>query len=279
MVLSVKYIIITIFTTLIFSGCSSLFDTTFTCNYYQDLNNNGYLEQEEYIGRKQIFSISEPITIVNYPKSLFMKGKGGSSTVWLYITDLSGVVHATKSWNVQTDGPWVYRTLINKKLPSGNYVGKFYLAYKVLFTKQTKIIGEVSFTVSDIIIQNLSEEIYDFLKEISPSLLKRVNKIENEIIFAGKTISNLSELKKQFPTQNSYIHESYDKWYKIKKDLCASYNNIASQLERAYISYKINDLQGKNTFEAIQEDLLKSADNALNSANILKKTIEEVAPK
>ena len=93
--------------------------------------------------------------------------------------------------------------------------------------------------------------------------------------FADKNIQKLYELKGMYPDQRNMINNSIKQWQVLYKDLNYTLPNIYDKIEKAYVVYRIDEIQGKHNFNSISADLLKEANNVLAKAIETKSLIEE----
>jgi len=117
--------------------------------------------------------------------------------------------------------------------------------------------------------------VMSFIQEMNPELNQKISKIKKEIVVADNKIQQLHELKKAFPNQAKIIEQKVKQWQTLKEQLSQVSNSIYQKVERAYVSYKIDEIQGRNKFGAISEELLKEANAILANAEATKSTIEE----
>ncbi len=114
-----------------------------------------------------------------------------------------------------------------------------------------------------------------FLKEMSPELARKIDKIGKEISLTKEKIDALSELKRQHPKYAGKIETARRQWKILQNQLRQSLKKIRDVVEGSYVTYKINKIQGGNQFNRISGELLSSADSVLASASTTKNAIEE----
>lgn len=118
-------------------------------------------------------------------------------------------------------------------------------------------------------------QISSFLEEMNPELNKKMAAIGEEIFLADKKIQQLNVLKEKFPKQNDLIYSSINRWKRLKKQLDEVWDNIHQQVERAYVVYKIDQIQGKHKFSVVSKDLLNEANVVLVNAEATKSILEK----
>jgi hypothetical protein len=117
-------------------------------------------------------------------------------------------------------------------------------------------------------------KVISFLQEMNPELGKKVVNIKKEIILADKKIQQLQNLKKEFPNQSLMINQKVNQWQTLQSQLQQVLDNIHQKAEKAYVTYKIAEIQGREKFSLISTELLKEANLALANAESTKTTIE-----
>jgi len=114
-----------------------------------------------------------------------------------------------------------------------------------------------------------------FLAEMSPELVRKIDKIKKEISITEEKIHKLSELKLKHPNYVGRIESSRRQWKVLQDKLKLSLKEIREVVESTYITYELNKIQGGNQFKKISEQLLSSADSVLSSAGLTKNAIEQ----
>jgi uncharacterized protein YukE len=114
-----------------------------------------------------------------------------------------------------------------------------------------------------------------FIQEMNPELHQKIDKIRAEIALSETKIKQLHALKKSFPNQEAMIEQKLEQWHNLTKQLNQVLNDIALTVEKAYVAYKINEIQGENQFRVISKALLKEANAVLANADATKSIIEE----
>ncbi len=122
---------------------------------------------------------------------------------------------------------------------------------------------------------NAEKQVNAFIIEMNPELYQTMSKMKAEIALADKKIPQLYELKGLYPNQRDMIEKSLKQWQELRKTLNFTLKNIYAKVERAYVAYKIDEIQGKRKFTVISQTLLKEANAVLESAEITKSTIEK----
>ncbi|RKZ46200.1 MAG: hypothetical protein DRR16_17755 [Candidatus Parabeggiatoa sp. nov. 3] len=114
-----------------------------------------------------------------------------------------------------------------------------------------------------------------FVKEINPELHHTMFKMDQEIAIADNKIQLLYDLKDRFPNQREMIKKSLKQWQALHKDLNVTLNTIYEKVEVAYVTYKIDEIQGRQKFSKTSQALLIEAKAVLASAETTKSLIEE----
>ncbi len=113
-----------------------------------------------------------------------------------------------------------------------------------------------------------------FIQEINPELHHKFEKIQTEIKRANTKIQQLHDLKQAFPNQSQMIEQKIYQWIILREQLIQVSKDIVQRVEKAYVVYKIDEIQGKNKFSILSKDLLKEANAVLTNAELTKTTIE-----
>lgn len=127
--------------------------------------------------------------------------------------------------------------------------------------------------------EDAKKEILMFIKEFSPDLSNKIIEIKTEIKNASLNISKLNKLAQKFPDQKNLVDESVKTWKEIQDALQITYADIETNLRSSYVTYKIDEIKGRKSFESIKSQLLEKANQSLASANHLRSTIQEVSAK
>jgi len=114
-----------------------------------------------------------------------------------------------------------------------------------------------------------------FLAEMSPELVRKIDKIKEEISLTEEKINKLSELKLKHPNYAGRIENSRRQWKVLQDKLKRSLKEIRKVVESTYVTYELNKIQGGNQFNKISDKLLSSADSVLASAGLTKTAIEQ----
>ncbi len=120
-----------------------------------------------------------------------------------------------------------------------------------------------------------SQQVKSFIETMNPELDRKIQKINEELSIANNKIKQLEDLKKAFPNQTKMIDQKISLWQTLRKHLTQVSDEIAQQVEKAYVLYKINEIQGKKKFTVISASLIKDANAALDNAEVTKSTIEK----
>lgn len=120
-----------------------------------------------------------------------------------------------------------------------------------------------------------SQQVKSFIQTMNPELDQKIQKINEELGLASKKIKQLEDLKKAFPKQAQMIEQKINLWQTLQEQLTQVSNEIDQQVEKAYVLYKINEIQGKKKFTVISANLIKDANAALDNAEVTKSTIEK----
>jgi len=119
------------------------------------------------------------------------------------------------------------------------------------------------------------DKVYAFLMDMNPDLYRAMLKMREEVTLADKNIQKLYELKGMYPDQRNMINKSIKQWQSLRKTLNGTLRDIHDKIEKAYVVYRIDDIQGKYNFGMIAGDLLKEANAVLANAIATKSLIEE----
>jgi hypothetical protein len=122
---------------------------------------------------------------------------------------------------------------------------------------------------------NAEKQVNAFIIEMNPELYQTMSKMKVEIALADKKVPQLYELKGLYPNQRDMIEKSLKQWQGLRQTLNFTLKNIYAKVERAYVAYKIDEIQGKKKFSVISQTLLKEANAVLETAETTKSTIEE----
>ena len=114
-----------------------------------------------------------------------------------------------------------------------------------------------------------------FIEEMNPDLHRKIGKIHEEIVLAEAKIGQLRALRKTFPRQSELIMQQIHQWQALKDRLLEVSSHIESKVETAYVSYRINEIQGRKSFDVLSEELLTEANRVLENAETTKTVIEE----
>ena len=120
-----------------------------------------------------------------------------------------------------------------------------------------------------------SQQVKIFIESMNPELDTKIERLNDELEIANNKIKQLEDLKKAFPKQTNMINQKIALWQSLREQLSQVSNEIDQQVEKAYVLYKINEIQGKNKFTVISENLVKNANAALDNAEVTKSTIEK----
>lgn len=114
-----------------------------------------------------------------------------------------------------------------------------------------------------------------FLIDINPKLHQAMSQMRNELILVEQKIQKLYDLKDRFPNQRDMVNKALKQWQGLRKNLKSTLKRISHQAERAYVAYELDEIQGKQKFNAISQELLKEANMVLANAEATKLLIEE----
>ena len=114
-----------------------------------------------------------------------------------------------------------------------------------------------------------------FLNDMNPDLGKRVTKIDKEIALIDKKIQELQKLQKAVQERHFVIDEKIAQWQVLRDKLKEVSQKILRQAEAAYVTYKIDEIEGRKKFNILSKELLKEADLALENAKLTKSVIDE----
>jgi len=136
-----------------------------------------------------------------------------------------------------------------------------------------KVNGYESFYVK-LIADKQEFKVLRFIKSLDLELVREMENIENEIIISKTKIKKLNELKNLYPNQKGIINKALFQWYKINENLSSTYQNIHLSVEKSYIIFKVNEIEGYQSFNDESKRLLEQANQALQNAKDTKSTIE-----
>jgi len=114
-----------------------------------------------------------------------------------------------------------------------------------------------------------------FLIDINPKLYQAMSKMRDELTLVDHKIQKLYDLKDRFPNQRDIVNKALKQWQGLRKNLDSTLKRIRHQAERAYVAYELDEIQGKQKFNAISQELLKEANVVLANAETTKSLIEE----
>jgi site-specific DNA-adenine methylase len=114
-----------------------------------------------------------------------------------------------------------------------------------------------------------------FLIDINPQLYQAMSKMRDELTLVDHKIQKLYDLKDRFPNQRDMVNKALKQWQGLRKNLDSTLKRIHHQAERAYVAYELDEIQGKQKFNAISQELLKEANAVLANAETTKSLIEE----
>jgi Arc/MetJ-type ribon-helix-helix transcriptional regulator len=114
-----------------------------------------------------------------------------------------------------------------------------------------------------------------FLIDINPKLYQAMSQMRDELTLVDQKIQKLYDLKDRFPNQRDMVNKALKQWQGLRKDLDSTLKRIRHQAERAYVAYELDEIQGKQKFSAVSQELLKEANVVLANAETTKLLIEE----
>jgi hypothetical protein len=117
--------------------------------------------------------------------------------------------------------------------------------------------------------------VMSFIQDMNPELNQKRQKIQEEIALADAKIQQLQELRKKFPNQGQMIDQKINQWQTLGVQLNQVSGDIYRSVEKAYVAYKIDEIEGRNKFSVLSKELLKEANAVLANAEATKSTIEE----
>jgi predicted PurR-regulated permease PerM len=120
-----------------------------------------------------------------------------------------------------------------------------------------------------------AQQVKSFIETMNPELDTKIQRLNEELGVANTKIKQLEDLKRAFPKQTQMINQKISLWQSLREQLTQVSNEIDQQVEKAYVLYKINEIQGKKKFTVISENLIKDANVALDNAEVTKSTIEK----
>jgi hypothetical protein len=120
-----------------------------------------------------------------------------------------------------------------------------------------------------------SQQVQSFIETMNPELDQKIQRLNEELEIANNKIKQLEDLKKAFINQAKMINQKISLWQNLREQLIQVSNEIDQKVEKAYVLYKINEIQGKKKFTVISLNLIKDANAALDNAEVTKSTIEK----
>ncbi|RKZ91087.1 MAG: hypothetical protein DRR19_08150 [Candidatus Parabeggiatoa sp. nov. 1] len=117
--------------------------------------------------------------------------------------------------------------------------------------------------------------VMSFIQDMNPELNQKMQKIQEEIALADNKIQQLQALRKTFSNQSQMIDKKINRWQTLEGQLNQVSADIYDKVERAYVIYKIDEIEGRNKFSVLSKELLKEANAVLANAEATKSTIEE----
>lgn len=117
--------------------------------------------------------------------------------------------------------------------------------------------------------------VLSFIQDMNPELNQKMIKIGEEIALADNKIQQLQDLKKAFPNQEQMIAQKINQWQSLRDQLFQVSSDIDQRVEKAYVAYKIDEIQGRKKFSVISQALLNEANTVLATAESTKSTIEK----
>ena len=124
-------------------------------------------------------------------------------------------------------------------------------------------------------VKETQQAVMSFLEDMNPQLHRKFLKINHEIVRIDDKIQQLIVLKQDFPNHTLVVEQTLNQWQTLKQQLNHVSQDIYQQVEKAYISYRIDEIQGRKKFSVLSQELLKEANTALENAEVTKSTIEE----
>jgi len=125
--------------------------------------------------------------------------------------------------------------------------------------------------------QQAYNEVILFSKKKVGDLHSKIKEIEQGIEEAESSKAKLEDLKKRFPARAAKIDLAIGQWQQVSADLSRVHSDIVEQLKDAYVQYKIDEVQGRKSFERIRAPLMDRANQALASAQSLRRAIDETS--
>jgi hypothetical protein len=123
--------------------------------------------------------------------------------------------------------------------------------------------------------QEKQRAVIAFLAEINPQLSSKFQQIQVEIKNIDDKIQKISDLKKEFPNMEKMIEKPLNQWQTLRFQLNQVSQHIYQKVEKTYVIYRIDEIQGRDKFSVLSQELLKEANEALMNAEMTKSIIEE----
>ena len=117
--------------------------------------------------------------------------------------------------------------------------------------------------------------VMSFIQDMNPALHQKIHQIQAEIALTESKIQQLQALKKDFPNQSQMIEQKINQWQTLGAQLNQVLADIHQKVETAYVTYKIDEIEGRNEFGLLSTELLTEANTVLAAAEATKSTIEE----
>ena len=127
---------------------------------------------------------------------------------------------------------------------------------------------------SSVVLNTKESKVLDFIQDMNPELTRKINNIQKEILISHKKINELYELRELHPNQKEIIDKALMQWNKLNENLTSTYQTIYSRVEETYVIFKINEIEGHESFKNESKRLLEQANEALENAKIVKSQIE-----
>jgi predicted RND superfamily exporter protein len=121
--------------------------------------------------------------------------------------------------------------------------------------------------------------ILTFIKELNPTLIEKMDQMDEEVNEAQMRILKLKNLSTKHVSYQEMINDRITKWRTLIKKLEATHQKIYSQMERAYVIDQISQANNQERLERLSLKLLKLAHITLVQTNQTQKVLEHAIEK
>jgi hypothetical protein len=157
-----------------------------------------------------------------------------------------------------------------------------FLIYMILGFSLLAVVGLVGYEGLEVFKPKKEQgrkEAFEFTEKMAPELHSKMVSITSQIGNAESRIEKLRELERKFPGQRHLTVKAKEKWEVLRATLVSTLTRIENKTQEAYVLYKVDELQGRQSFERIKDKLIESANHALSAAHELTSVMKEVTIK